>query len=67
MKGICETCGKEADIDVHHKDKNHKNNEPTNRIRLCRWCHRVADGRQSWLPLPLDEVRRQYTNYFPRI
>ena len=64
--GTCEYCMREAEIDVHHRDKNRKNNDNSNLARLCRWCHREDDGRQSHVPLPETEVRRQYHEYFPR-
>lgn len=64
--GVCEYCGREAEIDVHHRDKNRKNNDPFNLVRLCRWCHREDDGRQSHVPLPASEVKRQYLACFPR-
>lgn len=67
MIGICEECGIEAKIDRHHKDKNRKNGEVSNIARLCRWCHRVADGKQSRRLLPFVEVKRQYDKCFPRV
>lgn len=66
MIGVCEHCGIKAEIDIHHKDKSHKNNDPGNLERLCRWCHRVADGKHSRRPLAFNEVRMQYQACFPR-
>jgi len=40
MAGICEICGKEKPIDVHHKDGNHNNDVLGNRQSLCGSCHR---------------------------
>lgn len=66
MIGICEHCGIEAEIDMHHKDKNRKNGSLANKERLCRWCHIVADGRNSRRPLPFTEIKKQYHACFPR-
>ena len=66
MVGICETCGIEAEIDKHHKNKDHGDNRPSNVARLCRWCHRVADGKQSHRSLTSDQIKAQYRAYFPR-
>lgn len=41
----CSTCGKKAEI--HHRDGNTLNNEPTNIDFLCRRCHMLADGRME--------------------
>lgn len=67
MIGICEECGIEAELDKHHRDKDHKNNDSNNIRMLCRWCHRVADGRQSRRPVSFEEVKRQYFVHFPRV
>ncbi len=37
--GPCAVCGRPGD-DVNHKDRTPSNNEPENRERLCRRCHR---------------------------
>ena len=37
----CEICGSGA-VDVHHIDKNRKNNDITNLMGLCRECHNKA-------------------------
>ena len=39
-KGFCEICHQTNDIEVHHKDKNRNNNDPTNLISLCSSCHK---------------------------
>ena len=36
---ICENCGSNKNIDVHHKDMNYKNNSIENLMLLCRSCH----------------------------
>lgn len=38
-EGPCEICGATENIDVHHKDLDPHNNDPSNLIRLCRSCH----------------------------
>lgn len=35
----CEICGAENALDVHHKDHNTANNDPSNLMRICRSCH----------------------------
>jgi hypothetical protein len=44
-KNSCEKCGFVAihpcQLDVHHKDHNHKNNDKSNLITLCANCHRL--------------------------
>lgn len=35
----CEICGKVGKVDVHHKDENPQNNDPSNLKVLCRSCH----------------------------
>jgi 5-methylcytosine-specific restriction endonuclease McrA len=41
----CEYCGFVAEhrsqLDVHHLDRNHANNDPTNLMTLCANCHRL--------------------------
>lgn len=37
--GPCEECGNPKARDVHHKDKNPRNNSPDNLERLCSICH----------------------------
>lgn len=39
---ICEICGSEPkgrNLHVHHKDNNHRNNEPSNLMIVCVFCH----------------------------
>lgn len=35
----CSLCGSKNNIQVHHKDKNRKNNEKSNLVVLCAKCH----------------------------
>ena len=77
----CELCDNDGKIHIHHKDSNHDNNEPDNRIALCPKCHR---GQHAFLymkrgqrELPLDwsgiarlphnYIREQYFKCFPRV
>lgn len=47
LKPFCEKCGFEAQerrqLDVHHKDGDKSNNDPSNLITLCPPCHRLID------------------------
>lgn len=36
---ICEKCGSDSKIDIHHKDENWMNNSIENLQALCRSCH----------------------------
>lgn len=36
----CQFCWSEKNIEVHHLDRNRKNNDPKNMLTLCRKCHR---------------------------
>lgn len=39
LKPCCEHCGTSQALQVHHKDRNRKNNEPENLETLCATCH----------------------------
>ena len=67
MIGVCEYCGLKSPLDRHHINKNRSNNDSSNLVMLCKWCHKEADGYQSHRPLPFSEVRKQYVTSFPRI
>lgn len=41
--GPCVVCGRPG-VDVNHKDRNPKNNEPSNLERLCKKCHRRQEA-----------------------
>lgn len=43
-KGLCQVCNRSHGRDVHHVDKNPKNNAKENRIRVCSACHKALDG-----------------------
>src|SRR5690349_18150446 len=40
--GPCQQCGKPKASDVHHRNKNWRDNRLENLIRLCRSCHQLA-------------------------
>lgn len=40
----CQKCKKREATDIHHKDENHKNNEPKNLIKICVLCHAKIHG-----------------------
>ena len=52
---VCEICGSTDDIEVHHIDKNHNNNNPENLISLCSSCHTRVHN-QSLLVIYADEI-----------
>lgn len=41
----CKICGSKTNIDVHHKDGNHNNNELENLMYLCSRCHQTIAHR----------------------
>lgn len=43
----CARCGSVESIEVHHKDRDRKNNTPSNLEVLCRKCHRSEHRRDS--------------------
>lgn len=52
---VCEICGSTNDVEVHHIDKNHNNNNPENLISLCSSCHTRVHN-QSLLVIYADEI-----------
>lgn len=45
LSDVCEVCGfvpiKKRQLDIHHIDGDHKNNNPDNLMTLCANCHRL--------------------------
>ena len=81
-QGTCQDCNKQGVVHIHHRDGNHSNDVPDNRVPLCASCHRMAHSvlgigtnrREEYLPIdwepepvPWAEVRRQYYDCFPRL
>ena len=46
-QGRCTVCGSRRALQVHHRDDNPFNNDPSNLQTLCWWCHRpdATEGR----------------------
>lgn len=55
IKSSCEICGATKDLEVHHKDKNHSNNNPNNLMTVCRSCHQKVHN-QSLTSLYGDKI-----------
>ena len=43
----CEVCGPTERLHVHHKDRNHENNDPANLATLCASCHLKLHWRED--------------------
>lgn len=56
--GFCSTCGSTKNLDVHHKDRNYKNNEPSNLETLCHSCHMKLHWQQGDLKPQLQNLKR---------
>jgi len=54
LGGKCEICGSTENLELHHKDRNPKNNDPSNIQLLCRKCHRRIHG---WKQRPKKNYR----------
>ena len=72
---VCEVCGKEGKIHIHHLDEDHGNNESDNKIALCPKCHRKQHDRPlgqkndhvfNMPRLDLETIRQQYETCHPR-
>lgn len=55
IKSSCEICGATKDLEVHHKDKNHSNNNPSNLMTVCSLCHQRVHN-QSLTSLYGDKI-----------
>lgn len=55
IKSSCEICGATKDLEVHHKDKNHSNNNPNNLMTVCSSCHQRVHN-QSLTSLYGDKI-----------
>jgi 5-methylcytosine-specific restriction endonuclease McrA len=57
---ICQICGKEPSVIVHHIDYNKKNCNPENLITLCRNCHtKTNTNRNYWKEYLMDSPPRR--------
>ena len=45
--GLCEDCGQKDWLSIHHKDRNHLNNEVENLRFLCSHCHGKEHGPEA--------------------
>lgn len=55
IKSSCEICGATKDLEVHHKDKNHSNNNPNNLMTVYSSCHQRVHN-QSLTSLYGDKI-----------
>lgn len=46
--GSCEKCGLDSCLELHHKDRNHKNNVESNWEILCSSCHRKEHSKDNF-------------------
>jgi hypothetical protein len=46
-KDVCQECGSPANLDVHHKDRNPANDDPSNLATLCESCHLKLHWRED--------------------
>ena len=63
-KDVCERCGAKSDagirLDVHHKDRNPYNNDPSNKLTLCCPCHMWIQSRHDYFGQPFQH---KYVDY----
>lgn len=50
-KKVCEKCGGNERISIHHKDRDRSNNSPGNLMTLCNRCHRTLHYEEDG-PIP---------------
>jgi len=53
----CKICKSTENLDVHHKDKNYKNNEISNLETLCHSCHMKLHWQQKDLKAQLQNLK----------
>ena len=56
-KGICSICGKKGETEIHHIDKNPRNNNKDNLIELCIKCHNAEHNGAVVKVIRLDEIK----------
>ena len=58
LNHYCQNCGSTENLDVHHKDRNYKNNEITNLETLCHTCHMKYHWQQGHLKVQWQNLKR---------
>lgn len=56
-KGICSICGKKGETEIHHIDKNPRNNNKDNLIELCIKCHNAEHNGAVVKVIRLDKIK----------
>ena len=49
--GVCQSCGSPEQLDIHHRDRDKRNQDPTNLAVLCHQCHmqeHASAGETGW-------------------
>ena len=66
-KLFCTSCLSEENICIHHIDRNHDNNEPSNLDFLCPHCHGTEHGiegsKEQWESVNISEGRKLRIGY----
>ena len=58
LNPYCKNCGSTENLDIHHKDRNYKNNEPGNLETLCHTCHMKYHWQQGHLKVQWQNLMR---------
>lgn len=62
---VCERCGNNQHVEMHHKDRDKYNNDPSNLEWLCRSCHRLEH--QKTQPDTHVRFRKGYTTHYEEV
>lgn len=57
LKSHCEFCETTENLEVHHKDRNWKNNEEKNLQTLCHSCHMKWHWQQGHIPIQYENLK----------
>ena len=57
LKSSCSICGSMENLDTHHKDRNYKNNDPSNLETLCHSCHMKLHWQRGDLRSQLQNLK----------
>jgi 5-methylcytosine-specific restriction endonuclease McrA len=60
---VCQQCGSDASLEVHHQDRDPFNNALSNLIALCHQCHR-AEHRAENTEQQLESMRLEFERTF---